>query len=205
MVFDAVEVGAECTLRWCPWGASGAGCRWCSRLRVVAGYVWVAEVDREPVDEGFGVGPVSHLAALVPGERRAEMGLDPVEQLNQRAGDFGCGVAVRQIGEQRQAARSTGECHDRRAVLRADDQVAFPVTGSVQACRFGSGADEADRVEHVTFRGGLGEAGAAGASLRDEPPVEAHGRVSMLVEAGKTSQQNQWPASAQGGGRRRGQ
>jgi len=31
--------------------------------------VQIAEVDREPVNESFGSGPVGHLAALVPRER----------------------------------------------------------------------------------------------------------------------------------------
>ena len=88
--------------------------------------VRVAEVDREPVDEGFGVGPIGHLAALVPGERRSQVSGDPIEQLDERGGDLGCAVAFRKIGEQRVAARPAGEGPDRPRPQRPDRSAGIP-------------------------------------------------------------------------------
>lgn len=78
--------------------------------------VRIAEVDREPVDEGFGVDPVGHLAALVPGQRRTQMRRDPIEQLDEGSHDLGCAVAFGQIVDRDAPSDRADAARQRQAV-----------------------------------------------------------------------------------------
>jgi len=82
------------------------------------------DIDAAPLGQR---GVTGHLAASVPGQCPAQLRRDPFEDLDQRSQRRLGTVVFGEIGQLQVAAGTVEHRHDRAAVERADDEIAFEV------------------------------------------------------------------------------
>ena len=94
----------------------------------------LAEVHRH-AQRGGDLGVQRHLAALVPGQRPAQLRRQVLHRVDDGVADGVGGVPAGQVQQDRVPARPLDQGPDRRAVGLAGDQVAFPMPGDLTVGR----------------------------------------------------------------------